>query len=93
MRVVQIVMTDKEFEKLWKKLNHSIEIAEERPIKLAKMQKGMFGIHWTYIFKGLFGCPNSYVKYTTDVSEMVYGEQASVAEELTFRFIQAVLKG
>lgn len=93
MRVVQIVMTDKEFETLWKKLNRSIEVGEERPIKMAKTQKGFFGIHWSYLFKGLFGCPDSYIKSTIEAAEMLYGEPVSVTEELTFRFVKAVLKG
>lgn len=87
MRVINVVMTDKEFEVYWKTINKYIEKMERDQIALIKLT----GDTPENFFKGMFGLPESF--FETILNGAKYIGRSDEDTTSTLRFIKAVLNG
>ncbi len=87
MRLINVVMPDKEFERYWKFINDEMEKRDQDMLRMARV----FGLKnpWT-IFEGVFGLPEEFfndIERGRNLTDVPYGGTAE------FRFIKAVLNG
>ena len=87
MRLINVVMPDKEFERYWKYINDEMEKRDQDMLRMARV----FGMKnpWT-IFEGLFGLPEECFDTIERGRKLVNVPYGGTAE---LRFIKAVLKG
>lgn len=87
MRLINVVMPDKEFERYWKYINDEMEKVDQVMFQMARV----FGLKDPCtIFEGVFGLPEEFfntIERGRKLTKVPYGSTAE------FRFIKAVLKG
>ncbi len=87
MRVVNVVMTDKEFDIYWKRINQWVEESEEHE----ELYMKLIGDIPENFYKGIFGLPESFFDTVKKGADIIGKSNEDVCS--TWRFIQAVLKG
>lgn len=87
MKVINVVMTDKEFEIYWKTINKYMEENESKLIALMELT----GVSPESFFKGMFGLPESFFKIALMGAKYIGCSDKDVTS--TLRFIKAVLNG
>ena len=87
MKVINVVMTDKEFEIYWKTINKYMEEMESKSTALMKLT----GNTPESFFKGMFGLPESF--FRTILMGAKYIGRSDEDLTSTLRFIKAVLNG
>ena len=87
MRVINVVMTDKEFEIYWKTINKYVEEVESKQMALMKLA----GDTPESFFEGMFGLPESF--FETILMDAKYIGCSDKDTTSTLRFIKAVLNG
>ena len=87
MKVINVVMTDKEFEIYWETINKYMEEMESKSTALMKLT----GVSPENFFKGMFGLPESFFKAILMGAKYIGRSDEDLTS--TLRFIKAVLNG
>jgi hypothetical protein len=92
-KVIVLTMTDEDFDDVWKMVNQSVELSEEKTIALLKAAAPELYRNPAIGYRGLFDIPEEYLSQIGQTAKMLYQSDIEIGcSVLLWRLIQGVLK-
>lgn len=92
-KVIVLTMTDEDFDDVWKMVNQTVELSEEKTMALLKTTNPEIRRNPIIGYRGLFDIPEEYLQQIGQTAKMIHLSDIEIGcSVLLWRLIQGVLK-